>query len=103
MLRSQVRSLSLRLIYFLDSILQNIYEFLWIKRILHITCTIISVWNNSNATACIYILWVDINEGYKKEYRYDVTSLVFAGLAQLGEHLPYKQGVTGSNPVSRIM
>ena len=24
-----------------------------------------------------------------------------AGLAQPGEHLPYKQGVTGSNPVSR--
>ena len=24
------------------------------------------------------------------------------GLAQLGEHLPYKQGVTGSNPVSSI-
>ncbi len=24
------------------------------------------------------------------------------GLAQLGEHLPYKQGVTGSNPVASI-
>ncbi len=27
---------------------------------------------------------------------------LFGGLAQLGEHLPYKQGVTGSNPVSSI-
>ena len=25
----------------------------------------------------------------------------YAGLAQLGEHLPYKQGATGSSPVSR--
>ena len=26
---------------------------------------------------------------------------IFAGLAQLGEHLPYKQGVGGSSPSSR--
>ena len=26
----------------------------------------------------------------------------YGGLAQLGEHLPYKQGVTGSSPVSSI-
>ena len=26
----------------------------------------------------------------------------FGGLAQLGEHLPYKQEVTGSSPVSSI-
>ena len=26
--------------------------------------------------------------------------VTFGGLAQLGEHLPYKQGVTGSSPVS---
>ena len=25
--------------------------------------------------------------------------LINGGLAQLGEHLPYKQGVTGSSPV----
>ena len=25
------------------------------------------------------------------------------GLAQLGEHLPYKQGVTGSSPVTSIL
>ena len=28
--------------------------------------------------------------------------VTFGGLAQLGEHLPYKQGVTGSSPVSSI-
>ena len=28
--------------------------------------------------------------------------VINGGLAQLGEHLPYKQGVTGSNPVSSI-
>ena len=27
---------------------------------------------------------------------------IFGGLAQLGEHLPYKQRVTGSSPVSSI-
>ena len=29
--------------------------------------------------------------------------LVYAELAQLGEHLPYKQWVTGSNPVLRTI
>ena len=29
--------------------------------------------------------------------------LVYAELAQPGEHLPYKQGVTGSNPVFRTV
>ena len=29
----------------------------------------------------------------------DGERLVFGSLAQLGEHLPYKQGVTGSSPV----
>ena len=29
-------------------------------------------------------------------------SFIFGGLAQLGEHLPYKQEVTGSSPVSSI-
>ena len=28
--------------------------------------------------------------------------VTFGGLAQLGEHLPYKQEVTGSSPVSSI-
>ena len=28
--------------------------------------------------------------------------LVFGIIAQLGEHLPYKQGVTGSSPVGPI-
>ena len=28
--------------------------------------------------------------------------VTYGGLAQLGEHLPYKQGVTGSSPVSSI-
>ena len=27
----------------------------------------------------------------------------YGGLAQLGEHLPYKQEVTGSSPVSSIL
>ncbi len=31
-----------------------------------------------------------------------LASLFYGGLAQLGEHLPYKQGVTGSSPVSSI-
>ena len=30
----------------------------------------------------------------------DGEELVFGSLAQLGEHLPYKQGVTGSIPVT---
>ena len=40
-------------------------------------------------------------------YLYGVISVLkflsekYAGLAQLGEHLPYKQGVTGSSPVFR--
>ena len=29
--------------------------------------------------------------------------LFYGRLAQLGEHLPYKQGVTGSSPVAPIM
>ena len=29
-------------------------------------------------------------------------SYISGGLAQLGEHLPYKQGVTGSSPVTSI-
>ena len=29
--------------------------------------------------------------------------VTFGGLAQLGEHLPYKQGVTGSSPVGPIV
>ena len=33
----------------------------------------------------------------------DGERLVFGSLAQLGEHLPYKQGVTGSNPVVPTM
>ena len=33
----------------------------------------------------------------------DSSGLVFAGLAQLGEHLPYKQGVGGSSPSSRTI
>ncbi len=30
-------------------------------------------------------------------------SAKIGGLAQLGEHLPYKQGVTGSSPVASTM
>jgi hypothetical protein len=33
---------------------------------------------------------------------YKCVQEVFGGLAQLGEHLPYKQEVTGSSPVSPI-
>ena len=34
-------------------------------------------------------------------YQSDTYNLIFYGIiAQLGEHLPYKQGVTGSSPVS---
>ena len=29
--------------------------------------------------------------------------VTYGGLAQLGEHLPYKQEVTGSSPVSSIV
>ena len=32
----------------------------------------------------------------------NLARVTFGGLAQLGEHLPYKQGVTGSSPVSSI-
>ena len=33
----------------------------------------------------------------------DTYNLIFYGIiAQLGEHLPYKQGVTGSSPVGPI-
>ena len=36
-------------------------------------------------------------------HRYSCESMVFNGiLAQLGEHLPYKQRVTGSSPVGPI-
>ena len=31
-----------------------------------------------------------------------ILNMVVGGLAQLGEHLPYKQEVTGSSPVSSI-
>ena len=30
-------------------------------------------------------------------------NIVYGILAQLGEHLPYKQGVTGSSPVGPIL
>ena len=34
-------------------------------------------------------------------YQSDTYNLIFYGIiAQLGEHLPYKQGVTGSSPVN---
>ena len=32
-----------------------------------------------------------------------ILNMVVGGLAQLGEHLPYKQEVTGSSPVSSIV
>src|SRR5690625_7426009 len=31
---------------------------------------------------------------------YAIDFLIFGGLAQLGEHLPYKQGVAGSSPAT---
>ena len=30
-------------------------------------------------------------------------AFLFGGLAQLGEHLPYKQGVSGSIPLTSIL
>ena len=36
------------------------------------------------------------SEGYKKFCEY----CLYGSIAQLGEHLPYKQGVTGSSPVT---
>ena len=32
-----------------------------------------------------------------------IVTFLFGGLAQLGEHLPYKQGVSGSIPLTSIM
>ena len=35
--------------------------------------------------------------------RNHMTKLSYGRIAQLGEHLPYKQGVTGSSPVGPIL
>ena len=43
------------------------------------------------------LFWVDCIE------RYNDNSISYGIIAQLGEHLPYKQGVIGSSPIGPIM
>ena len=40
-----------------------------------------------------------INEAVREVRHYERVSKTSGSIAQLGEHLPYKQGVTGSSPV----
>ena len=46
---------------------------------------------------------VRAGSSYGQGRGFDSLLWYYAGLAQLGEHLPYKQGVTGSNPVPRTI
>lgn len=50
-------------------------------------------------------LWLIKESCYSTKYRRTkfedfIKVLLYGSIAQLGEHLPYKQGVTGSSPVT---
>ena len=50
----------------------------------------------------VKLLCAEDSEGFPFVKAGRCRSYIFGGLAQLGEHLPYKQGVTGSSPVTSI-
>ena len=47
----------------------------------------------------VKLLCAEDSEGFPFVKAGRCRSYLIGGLAQLGEHLPYKQGVTGSSPV----
>ena len=50
----------------------------------------------------VKLLSAEDSEGFPFVKAGRCRSYISGGLAQLGEHLPYKQGVTGSSPVTSI-
>ena len=50
----------------------------------------------------VKLLCAEDSEGFPFVKAGHRRSCLIGGLAQLGEHLPYKQGVTGSSPVTSI-
>ena len=46
--------------------------------------------------------WVVLIHYCIKKVEYVTIFMVYGRLAQLGEHLPYKQGVIGSSPIATI-
>ncbi len=50
----------------------------------------------------VKLLSAEDSEGFPFVKAGHCHSFFIGGLAQLGEHLPYKQGVTGSSPVFSI-
>ena len=50
----------------------------------------------------VKLLRAEDSEGFPLVKAGHCRSYYIGGLAQLGEHLPYKQGVTGSSPVFSI-
>ena len=50
----------------------------------------------------VKLLCAEDSEGFPFVKAGRCRSYISGGLAQLGEHLPYKQGVTGSSPVTSI-
>ena len=51
----------------------------------------------------VKLLCAEDSEGFPFVKAGHRRSYLIGGLAQLGEHLPYKQGVTGSSPVTSIL
>ena len=51
----------------------------------------------------VKLLCAEDSEGFPLVKAGRRRSCFIGGLAQLGEHLPYKQGVTGSSPVFSIL
>ena len=51
----------------------------------------------------VKLLCAEDSEGFPFVKAGRCRSYISGGLAQLGEHLPYKQGVTGSSPVTSIL
>ena len=49
-----------------------------------------------------WLSWLERRPVTAEVVRSSLISVVSEVLAQLGEHLPYKQGVTGSSPVGPI-
>ena len=53
----------------------------------------------SPITSSLFTLHSSLKERSKVKQRRRLTTNLYGGVAQLGEHLPCKQGVMGSNPI----
>ena len=54
---------------------------------------------NTNLKTEVFVSLFNFEGSFKRE---DGKDLTYGGVAQLGEHLPCKQGVMGSNPIISI-